>query len=282
MSAFPKWPSAIQVIIIVLLVQPVSWASDSPVASSGNQYEIPLSDLKKVEKKKPRKTKNKHHKEQKRTGKKTQGAVKETPRAVSAEPQVSVQAMPSSETGALYTPEVLIDGGTATVDLTPASADDARITHEPYSYVVTGKRTVIKAIISGRLVFQSVRCQFHSSEESGSALVPMTKVEGNHYTYTATIPALAQGANSLRYQFVVINTQGKETRSQEFIMPVNQTTVVPGWQQEPSQEAIKLDLAASGKPLEGFSDVIDNTSQAVIRSPQPLKKTISPILQTTP
>ena len=94
--------------------------------------------------------------------------------------------------------------------------DSVHISHEPYSYVVPGKLTVIKAIISREAV-QSVRCRFRSLDKGGYASVAMAKAPGSQFTYVATLPALKPGAAALSYRFIVIGASGIQTFSQEFV-----------------------------------------------------------------
>ncbi len=133
--------------------------------------------------------------------------------------------------------------------------DSAHISHEPYSYVVPGKRTVIKAIISLEAA-QSVRCRFRSLDKGGYASVAMAKAPGSQFTYVATLPALEPGAAALRYRFIVFDASGNQTYSQEFVIPVKPTSVMPGWQQDPAREPVRATLEDPRQPLERFSDVV--------------------------
>lgn len=224
-------------IAIVLLVTAVPVNSVS--ASGENDYEIPLSELKKVEKKKPKKTETRKRKERKKADTTSQ----ETPREVSGAIAAPGQPTP-------LVPEAAQRG--AEVMKTP---DSAHIIHEPYSYVVHGKCTVIKAVISLEAV-QSVRCRFRSLDKGGYASVAMAKTPGSQFTYVATLPALEPGTVALRYRFIVVEASGNQTYSQEFVIPVKLTSILPGWQQDPAKEPVRASLDDPRQPLEGFSGVV--------------------------
>jgi len=223
-------------IAIVLLVTAVP--VESVFAAGENDYEIPLSELRKVEKKKPKKAETRKRKE-----KKKDTTRRETPAEVSGAAVAPGRPAPLE-------PETAQRG--ADIMATP---DSDHISHEPYSYVVPGKRTVIKAVISREAV-QSVRCRFRSLDKGGYASVAMAKAPGSQFTYVATLPALEPGAAELRYRFIVVDASGIQTNSQEFVIPVKPTSVMPGWQQNPGTEPVRAALENPRQPLEGFSDVV--------------------------
>jgi hypothetical protein len=232
-----RWLIAIVMLVTAVPVQSV-------FAAGENNYEIPLSELKKVEKKKAEKKKPKKAENRKRKEKKKADTTsEETPREVSGAAAAPVQPSP-------LVPETAQRG--AEVMETP---DSGHISHEPYSYVVPGKLTVIKAIISREAV-QSVRCRFRSLDKGGYASVAMAKEPGSQFTYAATLPALKPGAAALRYRFIVVDASGIQTYSQEFVIPVKTTSVMPGWQQDPAKEPVRASLENPPQPLEGFSDVV--------------------------
>jgi hypothetical protein len=232
MSMVSRWLIAIFLLATAMPVQPVS-------AAGSDDYEIPLSELKKVEKKKPKKAETR-----KRTQKK---------KADAASQETSGQA---SGTAAVPGPPVPMAPETAGsgAEFT-GTPDNANISHEPYSYVVPGKRTVVKAIISREEV-QSVRCRFRSLEKGGYAFVAMARAAGSQFTYVGTLPALEPGATALRYRFIVVDAAGHQTYSQEFVTSVKSTSIMPGWQQDPAKEPVRAALEDPRQPLEGFSDVI--------------------------
>ena len=227
-----RWLIAIVLLVTAAPVQSVSAAGE-------NDFEIPLSELKKVEKKKPKQTETRKRKEKK----KADTTSRETPREASATAAPPGQPAPFVQETAIPREEVM------------ETPDSAHIGHEPYSYVVPGKRTVIKAVIS-REAAQSVRCRFRSLDKGGYASVAMAKAPGSQFTYVATLPALEQGAAVLRYRFIVADASGNQTYSQEFVIPVKPTSVMPGWQQDPAKEAVRAALDDPRQPLEGFSDVV--------------------------
>jgi len=227
-----RWLMAIVLLVTAVPVQSV-------FAAEENDYEIPLSELKKVEKKKPKKTETRKRKEKK----KAETTKQETPR------EVSEMAAAPGQSASLAT-ETAQRG--ADVMETP---DRAHISHEPYSYVVPGKLTVIKSIISREAV-QSVRCRFRSSDKGGYASVLMAKAPGSLFTYVATLPPLEPGAATLRYRFIVVDASAIQTYSPEFVISVKPASVMPGWQQDPAKEPVRAALENPLQPLEGFSNVV--------------------------
>jgi hypothetical protein len=246
MSKLPRRFALVLLIMVFLLVQPVPGAQAA--AAGGNDYEIPLSDLKKVEKKKAKKSGVRGHKEKKKESA-APVVLPEVSPVVSEAAEVSGHSAPlPQETVKVPVPPKTIQQDVPT--------ESVRTVHEPNSYVVTGKRTVILAFVSDSGQIQSVRCQFRTAEGEGYGIVPMTREEGRLYTYTALLPALAQGEQALRYRFNVVDAAGKEAYSREYVVPVRPTSVVPGWQQEPSREIINVELTNADKPLKGFVDVL--------------------------
>jgi hypothetical protein len=227
-----RWLIALVLLVTAMPVQSV-------FAAEGNDYEIPLSELKKVEKKKPNKAETRKRKEKKKADTTSQ----ETPREVSGAVVAPGQSVPLAPETAQPGAEVM------------KTQDNAHISHEPYSYVAPGKRTVIKAVISREAV-QSVRCRFRSLDKGGYASVAMAKAPGSQFTYVATLPALEPGASVLRYRFIVIDASGNQTYSQEFAIPVKPTSAMPGWQQDPGKEPVRATLENPRQPLVGFSDVV--------------------------
>lgn len=275
MRTLPRRCFAIRMIILLML-QMVSgafpllaWSSDFDIPlkelkKPGTDFEIPLSDLKKGEKK----TQRKSERRERRVKRKTVSTEQVSPQEASGKPADSniKPLTPINEPKAEFAPNTQQLQRPATSDVgrpktavnagkTATAPDEIRIVHDPYSYVVTGKRTVMYAvIISSPGALQTVRCRFRSAEGGEFAFVPMEKISGTLYSYTATLPALSESTRALRYSIVAIDTANKETSSREFITPVRATSVVPGWQVEPSHDKIKVRLEKPGKPLEGFFD----------------------------
>jgi hypothetical protein len=260
MSMVSRWLIALVLLVTAMPAQPVS-------AAEGNDYEIPLSELKKVEKKKPKKADTRKRREKKKADTTTQ----KTPREVSGAAAPG-QPAPLVNTTTKETPHEISGAATPPGRLAPLvpetaqraaevmdTPDSAHISHEPHSYVVPGKRTVIKTVISREAV-QSVRCRFRSLDKGGYASVAMAKAPGSGYTYVATLPALEPGAATLRYRFIVVDASGNQTYSQEFVITVNPTSAMPGWQQDPDKEPVRAALENPMQPLEGFSDVVMENS----------------------
>jgi hypothetical protein len=269
---------AIQMTTIFLVFQMVSGGSTSLAGSADFEiplkelpapaskgYEIPLSNLTKGERKKPKKPVYKDHKEKKKSGQVEQGV----PQPASVSSVESAQTQSSArETNKDVAPAAqplqkpVMPGkeqktSSGTGERSATTTPEIVIIHDPFSYVVTGKPTIISAvIISPPGALQSVRCRFRSAETGGYAHVVMKKATETHYTYTATLPPLAQDSGSLRYSIIATDALNKETRSQEFVTQVRATSVVPGWQVETSQGNIKVWLEDPPNPLVGFSDII--------------------------
>jgi len=266
---------AIRMIIIILMF-PMALVVSPPIAGGadfeiplkelkgpvGTGYEIPLSDLTRGERKTPKRSGKRHRKEKK----KADHPEEETPQA-SAPSTGAVAPPPSARDTKAVAPAAqslqkpVLPGkeqntNSGTAGKAAAAADQIAIVHEPYSYVVAGKPTIIDAvIISAPGALKSVRCRFRAAETGGYAHVAMQKMPGTTYSYTATLPSLAQGSNPLRYSIIATDAQNKETRSQEFVTTVRTTSVVPGWQVETAHGTIKVWLEDPPNPLVGFSDV---------------------------
>lgn len=239
MSNVSRGLITISLLVTAMFVHSVFSVPAAYSAAGGNDYEIPLTELKKVEKKKPKKTGTRKHTVKKKAEITSQGTPHEATGATDApgQPAPSLFKIGKNGTEVMETP------------------DSAHISHEAYSYVMPGKRTILKVVVSREAV-QSVRCRFRSLERGGYASVMMAKAPESQFTYVTTLPALEPGAAALRYRFIVVDASGNETYSQEFYIPAKSTTIMPGWQQDPAKEPISASLVDSRQPLEGFSDVV--------------------------
>lgn len=146
-------------------------------------------------------------------------------------------------------------GNDSLADPTPAEvtaplADNPRIAHEPYSYLVAGKQTVILAVISSAADLKAAYCKILREEQGEDAVVPMIKVDGTQYTYRAILPALAPNSRSLRYRLVAVDLLGREAQSREFVTAVKSTSVIPGWQLEDAPQTPTGSEPVSAKPPE--------------------------------
>lgn len=185
--------------IFMALLLVVPSVSAAPAANNGASYEIPISELNKVEKKTP----VKHVKSEPKKKKKS-----ETP-----QPKSQAAAKPA------------------------ATPENTQILHSPYSFVVADKRTVISAVINSKSDIQEVNCTLPASEGGKGTEIKMEKVEGTRFTYTATLPGVPPKTSSLRYTISFVDTQGKDTRSREFVTPVSASPLIPSWQLENSDAA---------------------------------------------
>jgi hypothetical protein len=209
--------------------------------SSATSYEIPLDELQKVRKERPPKREVKERKKKKSgvpAEQKSYGVVVQPENAAAAD----VTATPKHELG------VKTDTDTKPI------ASPLSIHHEPYSYVIAGKRTVIQAVISSASIIQSAYCRFRSGENGTYAQVPMQTAPGTYFTFSATLPGLAASSKALRYAIVAVDSAGNEIKSLEYSIDVKNSAVIPGWQLEESKEPLKIKLENKEKPLEGFSD----------------------------
>ena len=247
----------IQLLTIIFLALPAFSASSSPSVSDNSSYEIPLSDLKAVDKNKAKKAEKNLHKKKKKSSH-TNHKTSDTPskdsvtHGNSSYSAMDLNVLPKEALQQLA-PNQIQRENSNNPSVNSTSTDEIRIIHDPYSYVVSGKRTIIKTIISSRYALKSIYCQFRGT--GGSGLVPMTKIEGSQYTYSAILPALEQNTPALKYLFLAVDTQGNKTSSQEFVTAANSNAAVPGWQQEPSQTPLEIRLENPKKPLAGFADI---------------------------
>ncbi|MDA8429659.1 MAG: hypothetical protein M0T70_10430 [Geobacteraceae bacterium] len=237
-----------------------AWASGQPSpARDASGYEIPLGELNKVKKVRQVKKGTRVHKKRKRVSTPLPSndvavppaaKVVQTPAAATAVPNGSAQPMFHQPAA----PEKTIMGIASPPPPARPPADSVSIHHDPYSYVITGKRTTIQAVVSSAENIQAVYCRFRAAENGAYARVPMVQVPGTHFTYSATLPGLAAASRSLRYSIIAVDALGHETSSQEYVIAVKPSDVLPGWQLENSPGPIKIRLDDPAKPLEGFSD----------------------------
>lgn len=245
--------------IVVMLLMPSARAaavSSAPVTAG---YEIPLDELNKVKKERPPKKVIKARKK-----KKAESTAK-PPAASVAVPPEKVEQTPAATSEAasrVVAPESRHDAasektdrGVADLAERPQTAPDfVTLHHDPNSYVIAGKRTMIQAVISSAAGIQVVYCRFSAAENGTYAIVPMVQVPGTLYTYAANLPSLAATSRTLRYNIVAVDSSGKELRSREFVIAVRSSSVLPGWQLENAPDRIKIRLENRDTPLEGFSD----------------------------
>lgn len=209
------------------------------------EFDIPLTELKESPKKKAAKAADKKQaKEKKTAGQKNVARKAQTKKAIAANvadnSQEPVKSVKSGNQAAIPT----------------VSVEQAAniITHLPFSYVISRKRTRISAVITSSDTPQAVRCQFRSSVSASGGQTTMTRTGDSQFTYTATIPALDGSAQSLQYRIIVVEQDGRVVRSQEYTIPVRDTSVLPGWQEEPGLTPVLLRVGSPGNRPEGFTD----------------------------
>lgn len=230
--------SGVAVLLAGLIM--ASASMESAVAAVSN-YEIPLGELQKVKKERPPKRETRERRKKKSD--------------VPAETNsygVVVQPESTAVTGAAATPANEVTVKTDSTE--KAAANPLTIHHEPYSYVISGKRTVIQAVISSTASIQSAYCRFRSAENGAYAQVPMQSAPGTFFTFTATLPGLGASSKALRYSIVAVDSAGNEMKSQEYSIDVKASSVLPGWQLEDAREPLTIKLENKEMPLEGFSD----------------------------
>ena len=206
-------------------------------ASGTDGYEIPLGELHKVKKEQPARKARKAGK----PGTATKAAEQK---------QERYQAVVIPEGQGAQ------EGKGATTAPVPTASENTlfSIHHDSYSYLVAGKRTVIQAVVSGSTVPKEVFCRFRAGDKGLPARVTMQPVPGTSFTFTTTIPALAATATDLRYSVVARDASGGESSSQEFVIPLKATSVIPGWQLESAADPVRIIRESADKPFEGFSD----------------------------
>lgn len=250
--------AGITVLCVIMLQIPSAWAAAPASPAPGSSgYEIPLVELNKVKKERPQKKETKERKKKKSesTAKRSSANVAATPEKVDQ----PVTTLPGAASTVVSSESQQQTKSSADVSSNPGVSQTAAtvtVHHDPYSYVITGKRTVIQAVIGSVNNIQSVQCRFRTTENGAYALVPMVLAPGTLFTYTTTLPSLAKESQALRYSIIALDSVGHEARSQEFVVAVKSSAVLPGWQSESSTEPIKIRLENREKPLEGFSDPV--------------------------
>ena len=238
------------VALAMLLVMPLGTALAAPSNPGGADFDIPISELKKVKKKAPAKRTTSDGKKKKKSAAKppessSSAAAPAEPAGQAHTPPVASNSAPQHETAPRQSP--------ATTE--PASgSEEIRIHHTPYSFVVADKLTVIQAVINSKDDIREVNCSVSAAEGGAQTLVKMVKVNGTKFTYEARLPGLTPESPFLRYTIVVVDSSGKETRSKEFATPVTSSPVMPGWQFERAVESIPVEQGDGTKPVNNLSE----------------------------
>ena len=236
-------PSLLKSITVSLAVLFAMQMSAPLAASGGTDFDIPISELNKVKKKTPAKKASSESKKKKKSSAKSKdsSSITAEPNKLDAQPNIppagSIEGA-GSETAHAKAPAT---------DRSPSKSEDTVINHFPYSFVVADKRTVIHSVINSRIEIKEVNCRISMTEGGAKTLVKMEKVEGTHFTYKAILPPLPSGSTYLRYSIDIVDSQGRNTHSEEFVTPVTSSPVVPSWQLEsagvtipPEQESRKM------------------------------------------
>ena len=212
---FPMARAEIILFVATLLIAMPMYAVEALSAPSGSlDFEIPINELSREQKESPpKRAAGKPPKKKKSVAR----SRRSTTRAVA-----TVRRADQAKAA-----------GTAPQEL-PLSSEALqrfRIFTVPYSFVVIGKSTVIKAVIYREADdLQAVNCKIRGVEAGALSLIKMAKVDGFRFTYSATLPEVASDAASLRYTIVATEVSGAESISPEFASPVTFSPLVPGWQ----------------------------------------------------
>jgi hypothetical protein len=245
------------IITLLSLTAPVRAENAAPGASG---YEISLGELNKVKKERPvkKRPKERQKKKNEQPAERPSYEVIVVPGGAGQENAAApVKVVAESDSKNL---KQHVSGSPAVAlpvkDAAPSRTAQAAVTvhHDPYSYVIAGKRTTIHTVISSADSIRSVYCRFRSAENGTYAVVTMLPVPGTHFTYSAILPSLASAGRSLLYSIVAVDAAGNEGRSQEFTIAVKPSFVTPGWQLDISSDPIKIRFEGQEKSLEWFSD----------------------------
>lgn len=220
------------VALAALLFVPSDTAFAATPVSSATGFEIPISDLKTVRKKTPPKQVKKEARKKKTGDGKNSKTTSEI--ATTAETSVPMSASaPAIESNNTLQDEPIRQ---KPLPAAPPETGSTKILHSPYDFVTAGKRTVISAVIDSPADIQDVNCSVRTGNGTERVQVKMVKTPGTRFTYTATLPGLPAKTPELTYTISVIDSQGRVTRSREFVTLVKSLPFVPGWQIEGSDE----------------------------------------------
>lgn len=216
------------VALAVLLVLPFNIVFAAP------GYDIPISELNSVKKKAPAKrVANKYGKKKKSDAESRNASSETTAPTESVEQTIT----PLIESISAVQDKTIQNNLSVAVKSSP-EPETTRILHSPYSFVIAGKRTVIRAVIDSQSEIKEVNCSLRNADGGERTLVKMGIADGTQFTYTANLPGLSPKTPELNYTINVIDTQGKVTRSKEFSTPLKRSTFVPSWQIEDSEEPV--------------------------------------------
>ena len=217
---FPMSRAGIVLFVVALLQSmPMSAGAAKSAVPGGMDFEIPINELSREQKASPAKrVVSKPQKKKQSVARARRSAV-----AQRAEQVKPVATAPERGAFGVATPQEVL--------LSPETLQPFRIFNVPYSFVVTGKSTIIKAVIYREVDdLQAVSCKIRAAETGALSSVKMAKVDGSRFTYSATLPEVPTDATSLRYTIVATDLSGTDSISPEFASPVTFSPLVPGWQ----------------------------------------------------
>ena len=232
------------VALVIFLALPPCAAVAESATPAGTNYDIPISELNKGQKKSTPKPVTDETKKKSKNSAKTAESQPET--GVPDQPVRKSKRKPVVPVTDVKNDRVIVKTPTTPEPL----QENIQIHHSPFSFVVAGKRTVIHAVISSKADIQEVSCILHTAEGGAQALVKMVKENGTRFTYTATLPALSTESTSLRYTIIVVDSLSKLTRSREFVTPVTVAPLVPSWQIEGADEVVSGKKETTENPAE--------------------------------
>ena len=137
-------------------------------------------------------------------------------------------------------------------------ADDAvpgtKVMHKGLKYFVPGHRIRVEARIEDKAGVEVVRCYFKAGNESDYVFVAMKK-EGTSGKYAGTLPAPAEGTQSIGYLFLIVNGANQVVKTPPFTFAMS-VVDVPSWQTGLSEGNILVstETGTSSQTLAGFSD----------------------------
>ena len=229
--------------------------SPTAVRAAALEFEIPLSELSKERKApapspapvvaaKPKKKKAAPKQVAAHTHKAKKQGDKTTPplsafvpadrQPATAKPQVSAEPKTTNlpaATAAVTPPVAPSIPAKILAAKTVPMTEPVRIDHDPYSFIIPGKSTVVHAVVYMKETdLKSVSCRIRSVETGELTEIKMEKVNGTRFTYEAILPKMPPNVPSLHYRITTMDIQGKESASTEFMIPVSASPVVPDWQ----------------------------------------------------
>lgn len=136
-----------------------------------------------------------------------------------------------------------------------------RFYHEAYSYVIPGRNIRIKAVVSTSAKENDIICSIRWDGRNAVMQVPMKKIEGTRFSYTAVLPPPPLETGTVTYILRVV-TEGKiVSESREYSIPVK-NSIVPIWQAEFPAEQLPKHSPMVEEPKEAQLPTLPKTPPA--------------------